>query len=85
MAANANKTAILLELEKSLADKITEYARLDGRARVDLIREALNDYLVKRLNRTIAEEYAEGYGRIPDEADPWLTEAANQTFKDLPW
>lgn len=85
MTASLPKTKILIEIDQPVAEKIMEYAKLDGATRIDLIREALNDFLEKRLNRTIAEQYAEGYGKFPQEEDPWVDELTRQMIEEEPW
>lgn len=85
MTAAPAKTPILLQVETTVAEKIMEYAKLDGATRMDLIREALNDYLEKRLNRTIAERYAEGYGKFPQVEDAWAERSAIEMIEEEPW
>jgi hypothetical protein len=51
----------------------------------DLIREAVERYLRQSLEGEIDRQILEGYGRIPQQPDPWADRMARESIAEEPW
>lgn len=61
------RTTVYLEEETDL--NLSQIARQQGRAKAELIREALNVYVAQRASRTLPRSVGIGHSGVPDLAE----------------
>jgi predicted transcriptional regulator len=81
------RTQTLVQLSDSLVAALDERAARERRSRSDLVREALERYLVADLEAQVDRQVVEGYRRIPPGADEeaWARIAARAMIEEEPW
>jgi metal-responsive CopG/Arc/MetJ family transcriptional regulator len=79
------RTQTLVQLSDDLLAALDQHAASRGRSRSELIREAIERYIHDVLEEEIDREIVEGYGRIPQEPDPWVDARARQSIAEEPW
>lgn len=77
------KTAI--SLPDDLFYEAEKIAAADGKTRSQLYREALSAYIAKRDTRSLTEAMNKALEGIDQTPDPWMVEAARQTFQRSEW
>jgi metal-responsive CopG/Arc/MetJ family transcriptional regulator len=75
----------LVQLTDELVASLDQHAAATGRSRSDLIREAIEHYLGERAEDAVDRNIIDGYGRIPQEADPWAEALARESIAAEPW
>ncbi|HWI97363.1 MAG TPA: ribbon-helix-helix protein, CopG family [Solirubrobacterales bacterium] len=81
------RTQTLVQLSRSLLNRLDERAAREGRSRSALIRDAIDAYLYDEEGARIDREIREGYERIPvtDEEMAWAEASARDAVEEEPW
>jgi len=81
------RTQTLVQLSRSLLNRLDERAAREGRSRSALIRDAIDAYLYDEKEARIDREIREGYERIPqtDEEVAWAESSAREAIEEEPW
>lgn len=81
------RTQTLVQLSRSLLNRLDERAAREGRSRSALIRDAIGAYLYDEEEARIDREIREGYERIPvtDEEMAWAEASARDAVEEEPW
>jgi predicted DNA-binding protein len=79
------RTQTLVQFTNELLAALDQQAARSGRSRSDLIREAVERYLRESLDGEIDRQILEGYGRIPQQPDPWADGMARESIAEEPW
>lgn len=74
-----------ISIPDELFSKIEELARTTGKSRSQLLREALNEYLLRRDPEEITRSMDEALADIEDQNDRWLGEAGRYTLERSEW
>jgi len=81
------RTQTLVQLTRSLLQRLDERAAREGRSRSALIRDAIEAYMHDEEKARIDREIREGYERIP-ETDEEIAAAyreAREAIREEPW
>ncbi len=81
------RTQTLVQLTRSLLQRLDERAAREGRSRSALIRDAIEAYMHDEEKARIDREICEGYERIP-ETDEEIAAAyreAREAIREEPW
>jgi len=79
------RSQTLEQLTDELRAALDQVATSTGRSRSDLIREAIEHYLGEAVADEVDRRIAEGYRRIPQDADPWAEALARESIAAEPW
>lgn len=81
------RTQTLVQLSRSLLNRLDERAAREGRSRSALIRDAIDAYLYDEEEARIDREIREGYERIPitGEEMAWAEASARDMIEEEPW
>ncbi len=85
--ADDERTQTLVQLSRSLLNRLDERAAREGRSRSALIRDAIDAYLYDEDEARIDREIREGYERIP-ETEEELAAAyreGREGIREEPW
>jgi metal-responsive CopG/Arc/MetJ family transcriptional regulator len=74
-----------ISIPDELFSKIEELARTTGKSRSQLLREALNEYLLRRDPEEITRSMDEALADIEDQNDRWLGEAGRYALERSEW
>jgi metal-responsive CopG/Arc/MetJ family transcriptional regulator len=75
----------LVQLSDELVAALDQRAARRGVSRSRLIREAIQDYLMRDADAAIDAAIVDGYTRIPQEDDPWAYAEAIESIRAEPW
>jgi metal-responsive CopG/Arc/MetJ family transcriptional regulator len=75
----------LVQLSEELVAALDQRAARRGVSRSRLIREAIQDYLMRDADAAIDAAIVDGYTRIPQEDDPWAYAEAIESIRAEPW
>ena len=79
------RTQTLVQLTDQLLAALDQHAAAVRRSRSEVIRAAVERYLQEELEGDIDRQMIEGYGRIPQKADPYFEAAARESIAAEPW
>jgi metal-responsive CopG/Arc/MetJ family transcriptional regulator len=79
------RTQTLVQLTDDLLAALDQQAASTGRSRSELIREAIERYLIEEVEARIDQAIVKGYSRIPQEEDPWAEAMARESIAAEPW
>lgn len=85
--ADDERTQTLVQLSRTLLNRLDERAAREGRSRSALIRDAIDAYLYDEEEARIDREIREGYERIPvtDEEMALAEASARDMIEEEPW